>query len=289
MRTLGILHPPYKKDYCFAAWLLCVSCMLSSISIRQRLLGHNRPLASMQYLKMALFGTQRSNAAAAAENAPTEALAAACYPDDIPFEDGPCTTCSNPCADHKQIPDYLKIDNESSMLGSMKPYKRHILFQIPGSLPSNWPPKIEEQENSLAAEVRDVAGTWARDCRDPQAVSPCGDAQLSSAAKAAGLQLGYRVMVTAVDSTQHQPTDQQARRPSCAQCSEILLKLPSGPPIPPVSSQSLLRAGEALILPDLVAIGPLHVESAKRCGLVKLQRRVLEKRFYPSAVSSRNT
>lgn len=33
---------------------------------------------------------------------------------------------------HLQIPDYLKIDTEESLLGSMKPYKRHVLFQTPG-------------------------------------------------------------------------------------------------------------------------------------------------------------
>ena len=52
-----------------------------------------------------------------------------------------------------QIPDYLKIDTESSLLGSMKPYKRHLLFQTPGKQWNNWPPKLEEQEGSLASEV----------------------------------------------------------------------------------------------------------------------------------------
>ena len=35
-----------------------------------------------------------------------------------------CSPCPN------QIPEYLKIDTESPLLGSMKPYKRHILFQV---------------------------------------------------------------------------------------------------------------------------------------------------------------
>ena len=52
-----------------------------------------------------------------------------------------------------QIPDYLKIDEESQLLGSMKPYKRHVLFQIPGKSWNNWSPKIEEQEGSLASQV----------------------------------------------------------------------------------------------------------------------------------------
>ena len=52
-----------------------------------------------------------------------------------------------------QIPEYLKIDTEEPLLGSMKPYKRHLLFQTPGKQWNNWPPKLEEQEGSLATEV----------------------------------------------------------------------------------------------------------------------------------------
>eukprot|EP00955_Chlamydomonas_euryale_P091608 364637-Chlamydomonas_euryale.AAC.16 len=50
---------------------------------------------------------------------------------------------------------------EESMLGSVKPYARHVLFQTnDGKTPRNWPYKLEQVENSLAMEVR----------RDPHAV-----------------------------------------------------------------------------------------------------------------------
>ena len=59
--------------------------------------------------------------------------------------------------------------------------------------------------------------------------------QLSAAAKSAGSRLGYRVLVTAID-------------------------------VPPQTdgSNSLIGPDEALVLPDLVAIGPLTAETASR-------------------------
>jgi len=59
--------------------------------------------------------------------------------------------------------------------------------------------------------------------------------QLSTAAKAAGKRLGYRVLVTAIDGPSNE----------------------SGGTSPP-----LLGPDEALVLPDLVAIGPLFPENA---------------------------
>jgi len=76
---------------------------------------------------------------------------------------------------HTQLPDYLPIDMEESMLGSVKPYARHVLFQTnDGKTPRNWPYKLEQVENSLAME-------------------------LTTGAAAAGEKLGCRVVVTAVD------------------------------------------------------------------------------------------
>ncbi|GAX76232.1 hypothetical protein CEUSTIGMA_g3676.t1 [Chlamydomonas eustigma] len=111
-----------------------------------------------------------SNAITAQENV-------ACYPDDIPFEDGPCNDCDNPCTTHKQTLD---------------------------KVPSNWPPKLEESEGSLAA-------------------------MLDSIGKSAGQRLGYRVLMTAVE-----------------------VPVPSSG-----SAEPLLRKDEVLILPDLVAVGPV--------------------------------
>lgn len=52
-----------------------------------------------------------------------------------------------------QIPEYLRIDMEEPLLGSMKPYRRHVLFHIPDKTARNWAPKIEDEEGSLAMEV----------------------------------------------------------------------------------------------------------------------------------------
>lgn len=154
---------------------------------------------------LGLGGSQQSQTA---EQEPEPAV----YPEGVPFDEGdPCSACSNPCSTHKQIPDYLKIDNESPLPGSIKPYRRHVLFQTPGKFWNNWAPNLDEAEGSLAAE-------------------------LSSAAKNAGSDLGYRILVTAVDT--------QAGADGASPCP-------------------WLAAEEALVLPDLVALGPLSASNAR--------------------------
>jgi hypothetical protein len=51
-----------------------------------------------------------------------------------------------------QIPEGMKIDTEEPLLGSMKPYKRHVLFMAEGK-PTSWPPKLVEKEGTVAFEV----------------------------------------------------------------------------------------------------------------------------------------
>lgn len=70
--------------------------------------------------------------------------------------DSPCVPVRPPCVTHThaQIPDYLKIDYDEPLLGSVKSYGRHVLFQTgPGRTPRNWPTKLEEEKASLAMEV----------------------------------------------------------------------------------------------------------------------------------------
>ena len=78
--------------------------MLTLIPCRlARTLNRNGPVAlpvsvnlrPMNWIKKA-FG---------AGAAPTEAAQApvACYPDDVDFEDGPCSGCEDPCSVHKQV------------------------------------------------------------------------------------------------------------------------------------------------------------------------------------------
>ncbi|KAG1672296.1 hypothetical protein FOA52_004311 [Chlamydomonas sp. UWO 241] len=153
-----------------------------------------------------------TNAADAPPDTKEEQGPAAVYPEEVPWDEHPCLSCDNPCSSHKQIPDYLKIDYEEPLLGSMKPYRRHVLFTTPGRTPRNWVTNLEQEEASLAME-------------------------LSVGAKAAGAALGCRVIVTAVD-------DDAGQQAACA-----------GAP--------LLREGEVLVLPEMVALGPITAVNAR--------------------------
>ncbi|KAI9026629.1 Sucrase/ferredoxin-like-domain-containing protein [Phycomyces nitens] len=65
----------------------------------------------------------------------------------------PCNTCSLPCDDHKAYPTYLKFDHTSPLLGSMKPYSRHVLI---GTGQSDWAERIEEDWGTFAANLTAV-------------------------------------------------------------------------------------------------------------------------------------
>ena len=58
-----------------------------------------------------------------------------------------CTGCSNPCSEHKEFPSYLNIEMDFPILGSVKPYGRHILIATGAS---DWPKKIEQTDGTLA-------------------------------------------------------------------------------------------------------------------------------------------
>ncbi|KAI8146955.1 Sucrase/ferredoxin-like-domain-containing protein [Fennellomyces sp. T-0311] len=64
--------------------------------------------------------------------------------------DGDCAACPAPCDDHRQYPSYLQFDNDSPLLGSMKPYGRQIMIST-GQV--DWPEKIEADEGTLAANL----------------------------------------------------------------------------------------------------------------------------------------
>ena len=74
-------------------------------------------------------------------------------------------------------------------------------------------------------------------------LTPVTPMQLSLAAKAAGARLGYRVLVTAVDLSQG--TAQQGGGGAGD------------------GKTYLLGPEEVLVLPDLVAIGPVNTEASK--------------------------
>ncbi|KAF9191019.1 hypothetical protein BGZ51_007852 [Haplosporangium sp. Z 767] len=60
-----------------------------------------------------------------------------------------CNACPAPCADqdHLHYPSYLKIDHETPLLNSMKPYTRHVLISTGQD---DWTAHIDDDKNSLA-------------------------------------------------------------------------------------------------------------------------------------------
>ncbi|KAI8084300.1 Sucrase/ferredoxin-like-domain-containing protein [Gilbertella persicaria] len=58
-----------------------------------------------------------------------------------------CTGCANPCAEHKEFPSYLHIEQDFPILGSVKPYGRHILISTGMT---DWPKHIDDEKDSFA-------------------------------------------------------------------------------------------------------------------------------------------
>lgn len=64
-----------------------------------------------------------------------------------------CTGCADPCADHKEYPSNLKIELDFPILGSVKPYGRHIIISTGAS---DWPKHIEEDKGTFAQSLSDI-------------------------------------------------------------------------------------------------------------------------------------
>ncbi|KAI7875911.1 hypothetical protein K492DRAFT_210694 [Lichtheimia hyalospora FSU 10163] len=60
-----------------------------------------------------------------------------------------CMACPNPCDDHRPYP-HMELDTESPLLGSMKPYGRHIMISTGKT---DWTSHIEDDKGTLAAEL----------------------------------------------------------------------------------------------------------------------------------------
>jgi hypothetical protein len=71
-------------------------------------------------------------------------------PTDLLANEEDCQACPNPCHDHKQFPSYLKIDNFTPLLGSTKPYSRHILI---ATGKSDWASHIDDDKDTVAAAL----------------------------------------------------------------------------------------------------------------------------------------
>ncbi|GAB5587009.1 hypothetical protein Unana1_01909 [Umbelopsis nana] len=61
-----------------------------------------------------------------------------------------CSACPDPCHDHKSFPSYLKMDTETPLLGSTKPYSRHVLI---ATGKSDWASHIDEEKGTVAAAL----------------------------------------------------------------------------------------------------------------------------------------
>lgn len=73
-------------------------------------------------------------------------------PKDILTQEELCLACPDPCHDHKQFPAYLKIDNTTPLLGSTKPYARHVLI---ATGKSDWASHIDEEKGTVTAALLD--------------------------------------------------------------------------------------------------------------------------------------
>ncbi|KAJ7179343.1 Sucrase/ferredoxin-like-domain-containing protein [Mycena filopes] len=69
----------------------------------------------------------------------------------IPVAAADCRTCPNPCDEgHSEYPRRFAIDMESTMLGSVKPFRRQILISTGRS---DWDREITDTHGSLAALI----------------------------------------------------------------------------------------------------------------------------------------
>ncbi|KAI8995027.1 Sucraseferredoxin-like protein [Pilobolus umbonatus] len=85
--------------------------------------------------------------------------------DQIPPEDllvNDCSGCHEPCAEHEQYPSYLDLDNETPLLGTMKPYGRHILIS---TAKMDWAERIEEENNTIAARLSQIVSSHPTELR----------------------------------------------------------------------------------------------------------------------------
>lgn len=79
---------------------------------------------------------------------PPEEYIASTHDEAVDVED--CNTCSNPCSEHQQFPSYLYIEQDFPILGSVKPYGRHIVIAT-GT--TDWPRRIERVEGTFAYSI----------------------------------------------------------------------------------------------------------------------------------------
>lgn len=70
---------------------------------------------------------------------------------NAPVSAEPCTSCIQPCSYHAQLPASLasKIDQESPLIGSVKPYQFHILLCSVRQDFTKWPSHLDEESDHI--------------------------------------------------------------------------------------------------------------------------------------------
>ncbi|CAJ0748138.1 3068_t:CDS:2 [Entrophospora sp. SA101] len=68
-------------------------------------------------------------------------------------EDNPCFDCVNPCSTHPSYPSYLKIDYNSPLEDTLKPYFKHVLISTGKA---DWITRVEDDSASLAGQLHKI-------------------------------------------------------------------------------------------------------------------------------------
>ncbi|OZJ02142.1 hypothetical protein BZG36_05229, partial [Bifiguratus adelaidae] len=74
-------------------------------------------------------------------------------PSSLQITSEDCDACASPCQQHRQYPRNFNINTEDELLGTMKPYGRHVIIAT-GSV--DWAERIEEASGTLAAALSEV-------------------------------------------------------------------------------------------------------------------------------------
>ncbi|KAJ7064721.1 Sucrase/ferredoxin-like-domain-containing protein [Mycena amicta] len=70
---------------------------------------------------------------------------------DVPVSEAPCRGCADPCEDgHPEYPDRFKVDMETQMLGSVRPFRRQIMISTAAT---DWERDVTSTRGSLASHI----------------------------------------------------------------------------------------------------------------------------------------
>ncbi|CAG8501463.1 1602_t:CDS:2 [Paraglomus occultum] len=148
--------------------------------------------------------------------------------DDIKDED-PCYSCPDPCSLHAQYPRFLRIDRDSPLEGTVKPYIKHVAISTGKE---DWSKHIEDAEG-LASTISKLTK---------------GELNKSKSKK------------TSPDSTNNNQSDQQARSPDSKRKPRIIITNCSRKS----NSDIFSTTQDVMLFPEYVLIRNLSVKQANR-------------------------